>query len=156
VDRLCRIAMKKKRTKWPWSGRTGKTRLGRMDPAWRTAELAAELFGRKRIKAGQGRQPIWAPTKRFSTQNWRLEAICQAMRRFAQRNQAGRYYAIFSDSQAALRRCISDKTGLGQAQGRAIIDWEKVLNLQNCTAALRWVPSHRGVPGMSKRMLWPN
>jgi hypothetical protein len=68
------------------------------------------------------------------------------MRRFAQRNQNNRHYTIFSDSQAALRRCGNDRPGPGQAQAHAIIDGEKVLNLKDCTVTLRWVPSHKGVP----------
>jgi hypothetical protein len=40
-----------------------------------------------------------------------LEAIGQAMRTFAQRNQTNRHYTIFSDSQAALHRCSNDRPG---------------------------------------------
>jgi ribonuclease HI len=76
-----------------------------------------------------------------------LEAIGQAMRRFAQRNKTDRHYTIFSDSQSAFRRCSNDRPGPGQAQAREIIDGEKVLKLNNCTVTLRWVPGHGGVPG---------
>jgi ribonuclease HI len=76
-----------------------------------------------------------------------LKTIGQAMRRFAQINQTDRHYTIFSDSQAALRRCSNDRPGPGQAQARDIIDGEKVLKMNNCTVMLRWVPGHKGVPG---------
>jgi hypothetical protein len=76
-----------------------------------------------------------------------LEAIGQAMQRFAQRNKTDRHYTIFSDSQAALRRHSNDRPGPGQAQAHNIIDGEKVLKMNNCTVTLRWVPGHKGVPG---------
>jgi hypothetical protein len=69
------------------------------------------------------------------------------MRAFAQRNQTNRYNTIFSDSQPALHRCSDGRLGPGQAQARDVIDGKKVLNFNDCTVTLRWVPSHKRVLG---------
>lgn len=42
---------------------------------------------------------------------------------------------------------MNDKAGPGQALARSIIEGSRVLFINRCTATLRWVPAHKGVPG---------
>ena len=74
-------------------------------------------------------------------------AIGRALEVLNEREEEGREYTIFSDSQAALSRILHDRTGPGQALAiRAITTAREVTGRGN-TLSLRWTPSHEGIEG---------
>ena len=74
-------------------------------------------------------------------------AIYQAPKIFEARSGTGRRYTIFSDSQSAIRRALSDSLGPGQQWARATIEVCSCLMARGNEIALRWVPAHAGVAG---------
>ena len=74
-------------------------------------------------------------------------AIYQALKIFEARQQSGRKYTIFSDSQPAIRRAMTDSLGPGQQWARAIIEVASRLVASDNEVRVMWVPAHRGVEG---------
>ena len=74
-------------------------------------------------------------------------AIYQALKVFEAREQAGRKYAVFSDSQAAIRRAATDSMGPGQQWARAIIEVADRVMARGNEISIIWIPAHQGVPG---------
>jgi hypothetical protein len=55
--------------------------------------------------------------------------------------------AVFSDSQAAIRRTAHLDPGPGQQLARAINEHARALRAHGIEAAIHWVPGHSGIPG---------
>ena len=76
-----------------------------------------------------------------------LFAIGQALEELNSRNESGRRYTIFSDSQAAISRVQHDRTGPGQALAVKAITTTEALTARGNVVTLRWTPSHAGISG---------
>ena len=76
-----------------------------------------------------------------------LISIMMGLRIMAQRVETGRSSTLFADSQAAMRRTLSDAPGPGQEVAVEIIRYAHRLRTQGNTITIRWVPSHQGVKG---------
>ena len=74
-------------------------------------------------------------------------AIYQALKVFETREQTGRKYAVFSDSQAAIRRAATDTVRPGQQWARAIMEVADRVIARGNEISIIWVLAHRGVPG---------
>ena len=74
-------------------------------------------------------------------------AIYQALRAFEGRQQSGRKFTIFSDSQPAIRRIASVALGPGQQWARVAIEVASRLVARGNEIKVLWVPAHRGVAG---------
>ena len=74
-------------------------------------------------------------------------AICQALRIFRARQESGRIYTIFSDSQSAIRRALSDALGPGQQWARATIEVAAEIVARDNEISLFWVPAHSRLAG---------
>ena len=74
-------------------------------------------------------------------------AIYQALRTFEARQQSGRRYMIFSDSQPAIRRAMMDYVGPGQQWAMATIEVASRLVANGNEVRAMWVPAHKGVGG---------
>ena len=55
--------------------------------------------------------------------------------------------AVFSDSQAAIRRTAHLDPGPGQQLARAINEHARALRAHGIEAVIHWVPGHSGIPG---------
>ena len=64
-------------------------------------------------------------------------AVYQALRVLNSRQEAGRRYAIFSDSQSAIRRISSDELGPGQQWARGVTEVCVCMSCIRYTAAMR-------------------
>ena len=61
--------------------------------------------------------------------------------------EEGASYVVFTDSQAAMQRVLSDALGPGQSQAALTIRLAEIICQRGSTVDVRWVPSHRGVEG---------
>ena len=68
------------------------------------------------------------------------------VRIMTQRGESGKSFTLFTDSQAATRRTLSDAPGPGQ-EVVEIIRYAHRLRTQGNMITIRWVPSDRGVEG---------
>jgi len=90
-----------------------------------------------------------------------LYAIYRAIMRFGKRREHDQEYTIFVDSQAAIKRCLTDHQGPGQEIARAIIRWSESIANRGNKLRLQWVLG-RGQRGCrqdgqgssSRRMPW--
>jgi len=55
--------------------------------------------------------------------------------------------AVFSDSQAAIRRTAHLDPGQGQQLASAINEYASALHTQGIDVLIHWVPAHSGIPG---------
>jgi len=76
-----------------------------------------------------------------------LYAIYRAVMRFGKRRERDQEYTIFVDSQAAMKRCLTDNQGPGQETARAIIRLSEGIARRGDKLRLQWVPSHAEVGG---------
>lgn len=79
-----------------------------------------------------------------------LIAIMIGLRILTQRGESDRGFTLFTNSQAAMRRILSDAPGPGQDVAVEIIRYAHMLRAQGNTIDIRWVPSHRGVEGIEQ------
>ena len=76
-----------------------------------------------------------------------VSAITRAVHLLASRHQTGQDFAIFTDSQTAMKRFESDYPGPRQDVAIEVIDSASRIHDQGNTLAVRWEPEHRGVVG---------
>ena len=76
-----------------------------------------------------------------------LYAIYQTMGTLEAKGQTGRWYTVFSDSQAAIRRAVHDGLGPGQQWARATIEAATRIMVHNNRIWVCWVPARRGIQG---------
>lgn len=74
-------------------------------------------------------------------------ASYQVLSVFEPRRQSGRKYNVFSDSQAAIRRSMSDSLKPDQQWARAIVEVAGRIIVDSNEILVCWVPAHRGVKG---------
>ena len=74
-------------------------------------------------------------------------AIHQAMKVINDRNERGKRYTVFSDSQAALSRIQCDRTGPGQTLAILAIETANTIIDRDNSITFRWTPAHAGVEG---------
>ena len=74
-------------------------------------------------------------------------AIYQALRVLDLRHETDRKYAIFSDSQSAIRRISLNDLGLGQQWARGAAEVCTCLMARQNRDTVHWAPAHRGVAG---------
>jgi len=85
----------------------------------------------------------------FDAELW---AIGVALRKSVARADALRAHgvtavAVFSDSQAAIRRTAHPDPRPGQQLARAIYEHARAFHAHGIEAAIHWVPGHSGIPG---------
>ena len=73
-------------------------------------------------------------------------AIYQALKIFGA-GEPRRSFTVFSDSQSAIQRALTDALGSRQQRVRAIIEVCAHLVSRGSEITLRWVPAHKGVKG---------
>ena len=91
---------------------------------------------RKRFHLGSNKEVLDAETF----------AIYQALKIFQARQEPGHRHTVFSDSQPAIRRALSDAVGPGQ-WARAIIEVATEMSARGNKISLFWAPAHRGAAG---------
>ena len=97
---------------WPHSDRARTVRLGRpFRPPYHPSRVA------ERFHLGKNKEV-------FDSEHF---AIHRALKIFLERYEQVVAYTIFSDSQVAIERALSDRSGPGQALARAIMDLERLL-----------------------------
>ena len=101
--------------------------------AWRTCEG----WTGRRFHPGNNKEVFDAETF----------AIYQALRVLDLRQKTGRKYAVFSDSQSAIRRISSDDLGPGQQWARGAAKVCTRLMARQNRVTVFWVPAHKGVAG---------
>ena len=74
-------------------------------------------------------------------------ATYQALRTFEEGGESGRSFTVFSDSQSAIRRVLTNALIPGKQWAIAIIEVGTRLVDRGSGVALRWVPAHKGVAG---------
>ena len=74
-------------------------------------------------------------------------AIYQTLRVLDLRQETGRKYAIFSDTQSAIRRISSGYLGPGQQWARGEAEVCTRLMVRQNRVMVHWVPAHKGVAG---------
>jgi hypothetical protein len=62
--------------------------------------------------------------------------------------------AIFTDSQAALKRSRNDDPGPGQWLARGILHAERQLRQAGWTTEFHWIPGHKGIEGNEVADRW--
>ena len=75
-----------------------------------------------------------------------LTAITYSLLLLSRREERGQDFALFTDSQAAMRRMAGDAPGPGQQIAIGAIGLAQRLIAQGNTVTLRWTPAH-GVEG---------
>jgi len=76
-----------------------------------------------------------------------LYAIYRPVMRFGKRREHDQEYTIFVDSQAAIKRCLTDHQVPGQEVARAIIQWSESIANRGNKLRLQWVPGHAEIEG---------
>ena len=91
-------------------------------------------------------------------------AILQAVKLLNMRNEFGRSYTVFSDSQAAVARVQHTDRGPAQALASAVVDFSYELWGRGNSITVRWTPAHQvqtldprysTTMAESRERLWP-
>ena len=76
-----------------------------------------------------------------------LAALRRVIQLIAERREEGASYVVFTDSQAAMQRILSDTPGPGQSQAILTIRLAEIIYQRGPTMDAKWVPGHSGVEG---------
>ena len=132
----------------------------RVADEWQETRNTAWTDGSRQENGGVGAAVAWFDTEqdRWTGEGWHLGnnkevfdaevyTVFRAVRRFAMRDEEDQWYTIFADSSSAIKRCVDDTPGPGQALARAIIRTAEGMASSNSTITVRWVPAHSGIIG---------
>lgn len=78
-----------------------------------------------------------------------LISIAMGLRILVQREESGKDFTLFTDSQTAMKRVLSDAPGAGQEVAVEVLGFARRLRTYG-NITIQRVPSHRGVEGNQK------